>query len=111
MIREGPYGRVRAHAFIKINPEHRQSYLATARFAAVHERVPANDHQGAMTIWAPLARLIPKLFQEANPIPIKYCLWRQGLIASPECRSPLGTISTNLASELDLMLPGLLATG
>jgi hypothetical protein len=95
VIGEGPDRRVRAHAFVKINPEHRQSYLATARFAAVHERVPANNHQGAMAIWAPLARLIAKLFQEANPMPITSCFWRQGLIASPERRSPLGTVSAN----------------
>jgi 4-hydroxy-tetrahydrodipicolinate synthase len=44
---------------------------------------------------------IPKLFQEANPMPIKHCLWRQGLIASPECRLPLSSISDGLAHDLD----------
>ena len=41
------------------------------------------------------------LFAEANPMPIKYLLWRQGLIASPECRLPLTRISDALARRLD----------
>jgi len=48
--------------------------------------------------------LVPLLFREANPMPIKYCLWRQGLIASPECRLPLTRISRELAGELDRAL-------
>jgi 4-hydroxy-tetrahydrodipicolinate synthase len=34
-------------------------------------------------------------------MPIKYLLWRQGLIASPECRLPLTRISDALARRLD----------
>jgi 4-hydroxy-tetrahydrodipicolinate synthase len=34
-------------------------------------------------------------------MPIKYALWRQGLIASPECRLPLTRVSGSLAGELD----------
>jgi 4-hydroxy-tetrahydrodipicolinate synthase len=37
-------------------------------------------------------------------MPIKYCLWRQGLIRSPECRMPLTGVSRNLAVELDRAL-------
>ena len=48
-----------------------------------------------------MAPLVPMLFAEANPMPIKYCLWRQGLIASPECRLPLTRISDQLARRLD----------
>jgi 4-hydroxy-tetrahydrodipicolinate synthase len=77
------------------------AHVATDRFAAVARLVAANDHQAARAAWAPLMRLIPKLLQEANPMPIKYCLWRQGLIASPECRLPLGSVSPALAAELD----------
>jgi len=44
------------------------------------------------------------LFREANPMPIKYCLWRQGLIASPECRLPLTGVSAALARDLDRWL-------
>ncbi len=34
-------------------------------------------------------------------MPLKYCLWRLGLIRSPECRLPLTTVSTGLATTLD----------
>ena len=51
------------------------------------------------------ARIVPLLFAEANPMPIKYLLWRQGLIASPECRLPLTRISDELARRLESM-PG-----
>ena len=77
------------------------AHIATDRFVAIAQLVAANDHQAARAKWAPLMRFIPKLFQQANPMPIEYCLWRQGLIASPECRLPLGSVSTALATELD----------
>jgi 4-hydroxy-tetrahydrodipicolinate synthase len=79
-------------------------HLATEQFVAVAERFAANDHHGALATWTPLARLITALFQDPNPIPIKYCLWRQGLIASPECRLPLTSVSPALAHELDRWL-------
>jgi len=37
-------------------------------------------------------------------MPIKHCLWRLGLIASPECRLPLSSISAGLAQEIDRWL-------
>ena len=77
------------------------SHLATKRFLSVYDRIAANDHQGARLLWARLARMMPLLFQEANPMPLKYCLWRQGLIASPECRLPLAGVSDGLAKALD----------
>jgi 4-hydroxy-tetrahydrodipicolinate synthase len=77
------------------------AHIATERFVAIARLVAANNHQAARANWVSLARLIPKLFQEANPMPIKHCLWRQGLIASPECRLPLCSVSPRLAAELD----------
>lgn len=83
------------------------AHLATGRFVEIARLFAANDHRGARALWAPLATFIPKLFQEANPMPIKHCLWRQGLIASPECRLPLGRVSEALARDLDEALPRL----
>jgi 4-hydroxy-tetrahydrodipicolinate synthase len=77
------------------------AHLATERFVEVAHLVASNDHVAARTIWSSLRDLIPGLFREANPMPIKYCLWRQGLIRSPECRLPLSSISEGLARELD----------
>jgi 4-hydroxy-tetrahydrodipicolinate synthase len=64
----------------------------------------ANDHHGARAEWSRLEGLVPLLFAEANPVPIKWCLRRQGLIASPECRLPLTRISAGLADALDRAL-------
>ena len=80
------------------------SHLATGRFLSVYDRIAANDHQAARLLWAPLAGMMPLLFQEANPMPLKYCLWRQGLIASPECRLPLAGVSDGLATLLDRLV-------
>ncbi len=83
------------------------AHLATERFVAVHERMAANDHRGARATWARLEPLVPLLFREANPMPIKHCLWRQGLIASPECRLPLTRVSADLTDALDRALKAL----
>jgi 4-hydroxy-tetrahydrodipicolinate synthase len=77
------------------------SHLMTAGFVEVGRRFAANDLTGARAAWTPLASFVPLLFAEANPMPIKYLLWRQGLIASPECRLPLTRISEALARRLD----------
>jgi 4-hydroxy-tetrahydrodipicolinate synthase len=80
------------------------AHLRTAEFVSIHERIRANDHLGARQIWSCLETLVALLFCEANPMPIKYCLWRQGLIRSPECRLPLTRVSAALAGELDRAL-------
>lgn len=77
------------------------SHVMTERFIEVGRRFAANDVAGARRAWAPLASVVPLLFAEANPMPIKHLLWRQGLIASPECRLPLTKISDALARRLD----------
>jgi 4-hydroxy-tetrahydrodipicolinate synthase len=77
------------------------SHIMTARFLQVGRHFAGNDLAGARAAWAPLAPFVPLLFAEANPMPIKYLLWRQGLIASPECRLPLTRISDGLARRLD----------
>jgi 4-hydroxy-tetrahydrodipicolinate synthase len=80
------------------------SHVMTEHFVEVGRRLAANDLAGARAAWAPLAPLVPLLFAEANPMPIKYLLWRQGLIASPECRLPLMRISDGLARRLDTIV-------
>ncbi len=81
------------------------SHLMTGRFVEVGRRFAANDLAGARNAWRPLAPMVPLLFAEANPMPIKYLLWRQGLIRSPECRLPLTRISAGLAERLDAFFP------
>jgi 4-hydroxy-tetrahydrodipicolinate synthase len=85
------------------------SHLATELFVEVYARMAANDHRAARATWSRLEALVPLLFKEANPMPIKYALWKLGLISSPECRLPLTQISRELAGELDHTLKGLTA--
>jgi 4-hydroxy-tetrahydrodipicolinate synthase len=85
------------------------SHLMTRGFVDVTRAFQRGDLAAARAAWAPLASLVPLLFAEANPMPIKYCLWRQGLIASPECRLPLTKISDGLAKRLDATFAGRLA--
>jgi len=79
-------------------------HVATEGFVGVHARMAANDHHAARAIWSRLEAVVPLLFKEANPMQIKHCVWRQGLITSPECRLPLTRISSGLADELDRAL-------
>lgn len=80
------------------------AHLNTEDFLGIYERIKLNDHRGALEIFRPLAKFIPLLFAEPNPAPIKYCLKKQGLIASGEVRLPLVDISPELASRLDKAL-------
>jgi 4-hydroxy-tetrahydrodipicolinate synthase len=77
------------------------AHLETGAFVSVYERMLANDHRSARRIWSGLEILVPLLFREANPMPIKHCLWRRGLLRSPECRLPFTRVSPALAAELD----------
>jgi 4-hydroxy-tetrahydrodipicolinate synthase len=81
------------------------AHVETATFLSVYERMVANDHQGALKAWSRLEPMVPLLFKEPNPVPIKHCLWRQGLIASAECRLPLTRVSDALAKDLDRLIP------
>jgi len=80
------------------------AHVETATFLSVYERMVANDHQGALKAWSRLEAMVPLLFKEPNPIPIKHCLWRQRLIASAECRLPLTRVSDALAKDLDQLI-------
>ena len=80
------------------------AHVETATFLSVYERMAANDHQGALKAWSRLEPMVPLLFKEPNPVPIKHCLWRQGLIASAECRLPLTGVSDALAKDLDRLV-------
>ncbi len=71
------------------------AHLATEQFVEVAHLVTSNDHVAARTIWSSLRDFIPRLFREANPMPIKYCLWRQVSSVRPSAashchRSPKG---------------------
>ncbi|MDF2905200.1 MAG: dihydrodipicolinate synthase [Herbinix sp.] len=77
------------------------AHLKTEQFVELYKKVKANDTVGALQIWKELYDLIPLLFKEPNPSPIKYFLTQTGLIDSDEVRLPLTTISEQLKQKLD----------
>lgn len=80
------------------------SHLYTKKFVDVYNKAKENDFKSAFDTWQGLAKLIPLLFEEPNPSPIKYCLNRLGLIDSEETRLPLINISEDLADKLEKFL-------
>jgi 4-hydroxy-tetrahydrodipicolinate synthase len=77
------------------------AHVRTPSFAAVRNKLLAGDQAGALADWKRLADLPRSLFAEPSPGPIKYWLWRAGLIESPEMRLPMVPITTELASTID----------
>jgi 4-hydroxy-tetrahydrodipicolinate synthase len=77
------------------------AHHATAQFVQIFERLRANDHLGARKLWRALSQAIALLFAEPNPAPLKYLLYRQGLLASPEVRLPLAPVSAELRQLID----------
>ena len=55
------------------------SHVQTADFVKIFNLIENNDHQEAFKIWKKLINLIPLLFKEPNPTPLKYILKEQGL--------------------------------
>lgn len=77
------------------------SHLKTESFINMYNKIQNNDYKAALEIWKQLSKLIPMLFEEPNPAPIKYCLSKLGLIDSDEVRLPLVKISDNLKNKLN----------
>ena len=77
------------------------AHVETEAFAEVWRRHAADDREGALSCWQQIADLARLLFAEPSPAPIKYWLWRTGLIASPEVRLPMTEVSPELAARLD----------
>lgn len=80
------------------------AHLETDRFIELTSAMREGDLLRGRRLWRELEPLISLLFEEPSPMAIKYCLWRKGLIASPECRLPLTQISPSNAMALDRWL-------
>lgn len=76
------------------------AHIAPERFTALRGLPGA----GLARAWTPLAAIPELLFAEPNPAPLKHCLWRMGLIDSPEVRLPMTPVSADLARRLDAAL-------
>lgn len=78
--------------------------LKTKEFIEVYNLVKSNNHQAALEKWKSLNNMIPLLFSEPNPTPLKYCLKKLGLIDSDEVRLPLVNITPELEYKLDSII-------
>jgi 4-hydroxy-tetrahydrodipicolinate synthase len=78
------------------------AHIETETFALVRNLVVAGERDAALSCWRSVADLTRLLFSEPSPAPIKYWLWRSGLIDSAELRLPMTEVSADLAARLDL---------
>jgi 4-hydroxy-tetrahydrodipicolinate synthase len=76
------------------------AHINTEKFLSVYRHMQGNDHKSALAVWRQLAPLIPPLFQEPNPAPLKFVLYKMALLKSDEVRLPLTGISQNLKQKL-----------
>jgi 4-hydroxy-tetrahydrodipicolinate synthase len=77
------------------------AHVETEAFARVRQYMLAGDQLRASAQWRLLSDIPRLLFSEPSPAPLKYWLWRSGLIDSPEVRLPMTPISSELAGQLD----------
>jgi 4-hydroxy-tetrahydrodipicolinate synthase len=78
------------------------AHIETETFAAIWNQISAGERDAALSRWQSVADLTRLLFAEPSPAPIKYWLWRTGLIDSAELRLPMTEVSRDLAARLDL---------
>jgi 4-hydroxy-tetrahydrodipicolinate synthase len=77
------------------------AHVETAIFAEIHRMQAAGEHEASLARWRTVADLTKLLFSEPSPAPIKYWLWRTGLIDSAEVRLPMTEVSAELAARID----------
>jgi hypothetical protein len=58
------------------------AHIETETFAQIWKLVVAGERDAALSHWRSVADLTRLLFSEPSPAPIKYWLWRTGLIES-----------------------------
>jgi 4-hydroxy-tetrahydrodipicolinate synthase len=80
------------------------AHLRTKEYIDIYNLVKGNNHREALEKWKLIYGMIPLLFSEPNPTPLKYCLKKIGLIDSDEVRLPLVNISKELEDKLDKIL-------
>lgn len=73
-------------------------------FAATQVALIAGDRPRALRRWTELADVVKLLFAEPSPAPIKYWLWREGILPSAEVRLPMTHVSGRLAQRIDALI-------
>jgi 4-hydroxy-tetrahydrodipicolinate synthase len=75
--------------------------LAPRKVAALCEAVDAGDLLEARRLHYELFELNQAIFLDTNPIPLKYMMWRLGLLPSAELRLPLVPLDVERQRTLD----------
>jgi 4-hydroxy-tetrahydrodipicolinate synthase len=78
--------------------------LAPARVAALYDAMAQGNVEEARKIHFELFELNQAIFLDTNPVPLKYMMWRLGLLESPELRLPLVPLDAERAKVLDPVL-------
>jgi len=78
--------------------------LAPARVAAMCKAVNRGDLAEARRLHFELFELNQAIFLDTNPIPLKYMMWRLGLLDTAEIRLPLVGLDENSQRKLDEVL-------
>ncbi len=76
-------------------------HILSPWYDRIFRHVHAGELAEALDVWTSISDIPPLLFAEPSPAPIKYWLWRKGLIDSPELRLPMMRVSDGLAERLD----------
>jgi 4-hydroxy-tetrahydrodipicolinate synthase len=77
------------------------AHVETATFALIRKLQVAGERDAALSHWRSVADLARLLFAEPSPAPVKYWLWRSGLIDSAELRLPMTPVSAELGARID----------
>jgi 4-hydroxy-tetrahydrodipicolinate synthase len=78
--------------------------LDPSRVAELCEAVAANDLKAARKLHFDLLALNEAIFLDTNPIPLKYMMWRIGLLEHPGLRLPLTSATREQQEKLDGVL-------
>jgi 4-hydroxy-tetrahydrodipicolinate synthase len=78
--------------------------LAPARVAALCEAVDRADLSEARRLHFQLFELNQAIFLDTNPIPVKYMMWRMGLLETGEVRLPLVELRQDQGQRLDQVM-------
>jgi 4-hydroxy-tetrahydrodipicolinate synthase len=78
--------------------------LDPARVAKLCDAVAGNQLQEARKLHFDLFALNEAIFLDTNPIPLKYMMWRTGLLKSPELRLPLVPLGEKQRGKVDAIL-------
>ena len=80
------------------------SNLVVAPLVEMVAAADNNDYATARAIFLKFYPLFKAIFLEPNPVPVKYCLRKAGIIASDKVRLPLAQLSPETQETLDALM-------